>query len=129
MNIMLPKVLVVDDEAGLLLSLVAFLEDENFDVQGASSGEDALEILNEHTIDVVIVDMRLPGIDGNEVILRAKKDGIKAKFIIHTGSTDYQLPLELKQLGFKQEHIFLKPLDNLQHLSDAVRKICQNAAL
>ncbi len=69
----LPKVLIVDDETSLLNSLMAFFEDEDFDVTGASSGEEALETLSKEHFDAVIIDMRLPGIDGNEVILQAKK--------------------------------------------------------
>lgn len=119
----LPKILIVDDEKGLLNSLMAFFEDEEFDVTGATSGEEALEILAEKEIDAVIVDMRLPGIDGNEVILQSKQRGCKAQFLIHTGSTDYRLPTSLKELGFKQEHIFLKPLPDLRALSETVKKM------
>lgn len=119
----LHKILIVDDEAGLLYSLMAFFEDENFDVKGASSGEEALEILKEEDVDAVIVDMRLPGIDGNEVILQAKDLGSKAKFLIHTGSTDYKLPTSLIDLGYRQEHIFLKPLADLSILTETVKNI------
>lgn len=120
---LLHKILIVDDETGLLHSLMAFFEDEDFDVKGASSGEEALEILKKEDIDAVIVDMRLPGIDGNEVILQAKELGSKAKFLIHTGSTDYKLPTSLIDLGYRQEHIFLKPLADLSILTETVKKI------
>lgn len=119
----LHKILIVDDETGLLYSLMAFFEDENFDVKGASSGEEALEILKEEDVDAVIVDMRLPGIDGNEVILQAKELGSKAKFLIHTGSTDYKLPTSLIELGYRQEHIFLKPLADLNILTKSVKEL------
>lgn len=123
MQATLHKILIVDDEAGLLYSLMAFFEDENFDVKGASSGEEALEILKREDVDAVIVDMRLPGIDGNEVILQAKELGSKAKFLIHTGSTDYKLPTSLIDLGYRQEHIFLKPLADLSILTETVEKL------
>ncbi len=117
----LHKILIVDDETGLLYSLMAFFEDENFDVKGASSGEEALEILKKEDVDAVIVDMRLPGIEGNEVILQAKELGSRAKFLIHTGSTDYKLPASLIDLGYRQEHIFLKPLADLSILTETVK--------
>lgn len=119
----LHKILIVDDEIGLLYSLKAFFEDENFDVKGASSGEEALEILKKEDVDAVIVDMRLPGIDGNEVILQAKELGSKAKFLIHTGSTDYKLPTSLIDLGYRQKHIFLKPLADLCILTETVKEM------
>lgn len=78
----LPTVLIVDDEPGLLRSLMAFFEDENFSVAGAKSGEEALQLLNKEQFDAVILDMRLPGIDGNEVVLQAKQ-GVHSQ-IFHT---------------------------------------------
>ena len=116
------RILVVDDEPGLLYSLIAFLEDEEYLADGASSGEEALFMLKQKSYDAVIVDIRLPGIDGNEVILKARESGCIAPFLIHTGSTDYQLTTSLKKLGFTQDDIFLKPLPNLNILCQALRK-------
>ncbi len=117
------RILVVDDEPGLLKSLVAFLEDDDFIVFSASSGETALKILEQEDMDAVIVDMRLPGIDGNEVILTAHEMGSTAHFLIHTGSTDYHLPDSLKRLNFPKEHIFLKPLPDITILSETIRNL------
>lgn len=114
------KILVVDDEASLLFSLIAFLEDENFIVTGASTGEEALELLKNEAFDAAIVDMRLPGIDGNEVILRAHETGYHTRFLIHTGSTDYQLPSSLINIGYGPEDIFLKPISDLGLLTEAL---------
>ena len=116
------RFLVVDDEPGLLYSLIAFLEDEGYQVDGAPSGEKALSMLKQNSYDAVIVDIRLPGIDGNEVILRARKSGCNAPFLIHTGSTDYQLTTSLKNLGFCQADILLKPLTDLNILCRALSK-------
>ena len=67
------RVLVVDDEEMILLNLAVFLEDDGFTVFSASSGEAALELLSRETVDVAIVDIRLPGMDGNTLILEAHK--------------------------------------------------------
>lgn len=114
------KILIVDDEPGLLFSLMAFLEDEGFHVQGTSSGEEALSLLQEEAFDAAIVDVRLPGKDGDDVILEAIETGCTANFIIHTGSADYQLPISLKKLGFTQEDIFLKPISDLDIICQAL---------
>lgn len=116
------RILIVDDEPGLLYSLIAFLEDKGYQVDGASSGEDALFMLKQNYYNAVIVDIRLPGIDGNEVIRKARKSGYHGPFLIHTGSTDYQLPTSLKNLGFCQDDILLKPLTDLNILCRALRK-------
>jgi len=119
------KILIIDDEICLLKSLVAFFEDEGFTVRWAVSGEDGLEILKFEQMDAVIVDMRLPGIDGNETVVKAHALQPSLQFFIHTGSTDYQLPQPLRELGISLDAIFLKPLTDLSILSQAVRGACQ----
>ncbi len=117
------RVLIIDDEITLLYSLIAFFEDEGFDACGAASGEEALQLLNHHAADAVIVDMRLPGMDGNETIVKAHQLLPRARFIIHTGSTDYRLPAILRELVDPAD-IFLKPLPDLTVLAAAVRRLC-----
>ena len=114
------RILIIDDEPGLLFSLAAFLEDEGYAVEGVSSGEDALHFLKTSKFDAVIIDIRLPGKDGNEVMLEALKDGCQARFLIHTGSSDYQIPQALAAQGITKDDIFLKPLADLEILSQAL---------
>ncbi len=115
------KILLIDDEPGLLYSLTAFLEDEGYQVQSTSTGEEALNNLKYDHFDAVIIDIRLPGKDGNEVILEAIESGCKACFLIHTGSADYQLPQALETYGITQNDIFLKPLADLDVLCQALK--------
>ena len=117
------KILLVDDEERLLRNLTYFFEDEGYEVFTASSGEEALEILHQETIEVAVVDMRLPGMDGNEVIRQAKAANLLHKFIIHTGSTDYRLPDDLQALGLDEKHVFLKPLTEMAILSKAIKDL------
>ena len=114
------KILLIDDEPGLLFSLTAFLEDEGYHVQSTSTGEDALKNIQNDDFDAVIIDIRLPGMDGNEVMLEAIRSGCQARFIIHTGSADYQLPRALETYGISQSDIFLKPLADLDILCQAL---------
>jgi CheY-like chemotaxis protein len=58
------RILVVDDEAPLLMTLVANLELEGFDVMEAKNAAQALEILERHRFDVVLSDIRMPGMNG-----------------------------------------------------------------
>lgn len=114
------RILIVDDEPGLLFSLTAFLEDEGYQVEGTSSGEDALHFLKSSYYDAVVIDIRLPGKDGNEVMLDALQSGCRARFLIHTGSSDYQIPQALASQGISEKDIFLKPLADLEILSQAL---------
>lgn len=113
-------VLVVDDEIMIRVNLMAYLEDEGFDVQCAESGEDALELLRSQRFDVGIIDMRLPGMDGNAFILRAHALDAHMRFIIHTGSTEYSLPNELIELGLNSRDVLLKPIADMNILVEAV---------
>ncbi len=117
------KVLVVDDDEPVRSSLVNFLEDEGFDPVPAKSGEQALEIAQSQEFHVAIVDMRLPGIDGDTVVIEVKKIQPHMQFLIYTGSDDYYPNVTLRGMGMKTDHVFYKPLRNLKVLSDAVRKL------
>ena len=59
-----PNILLVDDEEALRLVVAERLTDEGFDVVEAASGEAALEQLQRFAFDVIISDLRLPGLDG-----------------------------------------------------------------
>ena len=81
-------VLIVDDEEMVRENLEAYLEDEGFRIVTASSGEAALELLADINPDVGIIDMRLPGLSGNDFILRAHALRPHLRYLIHTGSTN-----------------------------------------
>ena len=112
----MPKatLLIVDDEETILFNLISFFEDEGYVVHGAKSGEDGLEMLQKHQIDLAVVDMRLPGIDGNTFIKRAQQMFPALRYIIHTGSTDYTIPKVLTELGLTADQVLFKPVLNTQ---------------
>jgi two-component system KDP operon response regulator KdpE len=66
------RVLVVDDDAQILRALRTSLNARGYEVQTAPNGETALEILSRDNVDLVILDLGLPGIDGHEVIRRVR---------------------------------------------------------
>jgi len=117
------KVLVVDDEVSVCQSLVGFLEDSDFDVNSASSGEEALELAKKEYFDVAIVDLRLPGISGDALILKAHQLVPDLRFIIHTGSVGYRLSEDLKQIGMLPDHVYMKPMDDLNELVKGIKKL------
>jgi DNA-binding response OmpR family regulator len=67
------KILVVDDEPGVRNSLKEILEQEGHQVTAAASGEEALAVLSEDVFDLVLVDLKMEGIDGLEVMAQVKK--------------------------------------------------------
>lgn len=107
-----PRILIVDDEERIRQLLADYLDDfEEFDIRIAPSGEKALEKLAAKTADVAVVDMRLPGMSGEEFITRAGERKLCRFFLLHTGSMDYKLAKALKDLGMTREDVFLKPSD------------------
>lgn len=66
------RVMIVDDEIEYLETLMKRMKKRNIDVRGASSGEEALSELERQSVDVVILDVKMPGIDGMEVLQRIK---------------------------------------------------------
>lgn len=120
---MIKKIIIIDDEESVLKNLTAFFEDESFEVLTASTGEEGLDLLLKSDVSFAIVDIRLPGIDGNTVIIKTLAKRPEVNFIIHTGSSDYIIPDELKDAGFTKESVFFKPITDLNILLNAVNKV------
>lgn len=120
-------VLVVDDEPIIRENIASFLEDEDFVVREAGSSEQALAILDRENVDIGIVDIRLPGIDGNAFIQAAHRVKPAMKFLIHTGSVEYCLPAELRALGISDEAVLRKPIGNMDMLLEAIATLIEDS--
>jgi CheY-like chemotaxis protein len=123
---MTPRVLVVDDEPLIVHNLRAFLEDDGIPVASASSAEEAIaRIEGGEDYDVCIMDLRLPGIDGNRAVqtLHARRPSLK--FVIHTGSSNYVIPTELRAMGIDDAQLFRKPVADMRPLVDMVRRLAR----
>ncbi|OGT01081.1 MAG: two-component system response regulator [Gallionellales bacterium RIFCSPLOWO2_12_FULL_59_22] len=84
----LPRILVVDDEAFILSSLQRLLRNSGFEVLTADSGTAGLAVLERETIDVVISDMRMPGMTGAEFLEQTFSRWPNVKRILLTGYAD-----------------------------------------
>jgi DNA-binding NarL/FixJ family response regulator len=118
---MSPRVLVVDDEPFIVTGLRVFLEDEGMQVGSAGSGEEAVDIVrNDSGFNVCIIDIRLPGMNGDATIRALHEICPDLKFIIHTGSTDYTIPDDLRKLGIDERQLFAKPQMDMMPLAETV---------
>jgi DNA-binding NtrC family response regulator len=115
------RVLIVDDEESIRRSLKAYLEDEGYEVVDVGKGEEGLNALAQEPADVAIVDMRLPGMDGNAFVEQAHKLLPGMTFFIYTGSVGYKPPLSLQAIGVGEQHVFKKPLGDIAKLVDAMK--------
>ena len=116
-------VLTVDDEEGVRLNLVAYLEDEGYDMIEAESGERGLALLEERPARVALVDMRMGGMDGNAFIVEAHRRWPAMRFIVFTGSAGYEPPPEVRAAGVSARELFIKPLDDMGVLAAAVARL------
>ncbi len=91
------RILVVDDESGIRELVGTYLRNEGFDVDEAIDGEDALERFREHPHDLVVLDLRLPGIDGYDVLREIRRDSAAYVILLTARSeeTDKLIGLEL----------------------------------
>lgn len=102
-------ILVVDDEPNMLRTLADIFRDEGFDVSAAASGEQAIEMSAAHSYDVVLMDVRMPGIDGVEAFRRIRESQPSIPVVMMSAySVDHLMNDALKEgvVAFLQ-----KPLD------------------
>jgi DNA-binding NtrC family response regulator len=88
------KVLVVDDERDFLESLVRRLKRRSLDATGVTSGEAALEHLEQHKADVVVLDVKMPGMNGIEALRLIKQSHPEVEVILLTGHASVESGVE-----------------------------------
>ena len=93
------KILVVDDEAGIRLQLTAILIEEGYSAEAADSGDEAIEILRNHHFDLVITDLRMPGIDGMELLRQVKEDYPNTIVVMITAQGSERIAVEAIKVG------------------------------
>lgn len=117
------RILVIDDENSIRESLSEFFRDYNLETESVASAEEGLDILTRKHFDLVVVDIRLPGINGDQFVSAAHKLNPQLKFIIHTGSVHFRITPELSAIGLTKNEVFLKPVFELEQLLDRVRAL------
>ena len=93
------KVIVIDDEPAIRQILAAFLVKEGYDVLQAQNGQEALEYLSKGEIQVAICDIRMPIIDGIELMSRVRSAGIDTNFIMMTAFGSMDTAIEAIKAG------------------------------
>lgn len=103
-------ILIVDDEKNYTLILAAVLEDAGFETLTANSGPEALESLSESDVDLVLTDMKMPSMDGIDLLERIKKEDADLPVIMMTAHGTVEKAVEAMQKG--AYNYILKPFDN-----------------
>jgi predicted PurR-regulated permease PerM len=105
------RILFVDDEEQILKSIVRLFRTTNYEVLIASDGSKALELLKTEEVDLIISDMRMPFMDGTELLQKVKELYPKMIRIILSGYADEKLILKAIQNNVAKIYIF-KPWEN-----------------
>jgi len=95
----MPKLLIVDDELDVREFAKNFFKRRKIEVTTAESGELALDALSKDNFDLVILDVRMGGIDGIETLRRLRQSGNKIDVIMVTGADDDETTSAAKNLG------------------------------
>jgi DNA-binding NtrC family response regulator len=93
------QLLIVDDEERFLNTTKILMEKRGVATFTATNGMDALRVMDEHRIDVVILDVKMPGIDGVEVLRRTKQKHPLVEIIMLTGHASVESAVEGLKLG------------------------------
>ncbi|WP_226645432.1 sigma-54-dependent transcriptional regulator [Mesobacillus subterraneus] len=120
------RLLVVDDEQDLLELLVRRLKRKGFDVDSAGTAEDALELVKTNEYDIGVYDIRLPGMDGIELLKETKKIQPDIEVLILTGHGTIDTAIEAMKVGAFD--YITKPY-NLSELELTIGKAVENKAL
>lgn len=123
------KVLVVDDQVGIRVLLVEVFSTEGYETYQASNGKAALQIVREKRPDLVLLDMKIPGMDGLEILKQIREFDPSIKVIMMTAYGELAMIRKATDLGALIH--FTKPFDidelraavnhELQHPKDRMK--------
>jgi YesN/AraC family two-component response regulator len=116
---MTQQVLIVDDEAGIRKVLGITLEDSGYGVVTAESGEEALRLFRELRPAIVLTDIKMPGMDGIQVLKVIKKEDPDTEVIMITGHGDMELAIQ--SLKYEATDFITKPI-NTDSLEIALKR-------
>jgi DNA-binding NtrC family response regulator len=93
------KLLIVDDETRFLNAIATRLSKRGFEVRTAENGEDAINLARTEKFDIALLDLKMPGMDGGEVLGVLKEEHEFLEAIILTGHGSLESAVELTKLG------------------------------
>ncbi|WJN61564.1 two-component system response regulator RssB [Pseudomonas sp. SO81] len=121
------KLLIIDDDEVVRASLAAYLDDSGFQVLQAGNGLQGLEVFEREQPDVIICDLRMPQIDGLELIRRINVINSEIPVIVVSGAGVMSDAVEALRLGAAD--YLIKPLEDLAVLEHSIRRALDRSQL
>src|SRR5262245_52966634 len=116
-----PTILIVDDDAAIRGLLVEWLRDAGYQCVPASGASEALALIDEHTVDVALLDIRMPGEDGIWLARRLRERHDDLGLIMVTGWQSFDAAVEGMRLGVRD--YLLKPFTRRELLDSVLRAV------
>ena len=122
------KILIIEDEEPIRRVLVRILkeEDDNFVIHEASDGKLGLDLLNNESFDLVLCDIKMPKVDGIDLLQRTRKNNSTIPFIMLTGHGNIETAVESMKLG---AYDFISKPPDLNRLINSVRNALEKKEL
>ena len=119
------KIVVVEDEMLVKKGLILTTDWQKFNcevVGDAANGMEGIEVIGRMQPDIVITDVRMPGLDGIKMIEALKKEACKSEFIIISGYSEFEYARQAVKLGVRD--FLVKPIDD-EDLENALKNTCE----
>ncbi len=126
-SVQIGKVLVVDDEETMRRSLADILRLEGYQVQAVSSGEAAVDLLRKDTFDVILLDIKMPGMDGLEVLRTVARIAPETMVILLTAHGSLESAVEA--VRYQAHDYLVKPATTQQILNSVTKAIGRRTEL
>ena len=122
------KILIIEDEEPIRRVLVRILtdEDSSFEIHEASDGKEGLELIKNDSYDLVLCDIKMPKVDGIELLQRTRKTNSTIPFIMLTGHGNIETAVESMKLG---AYDFISKPPDLNRLINSVRNALEKKEL
>jgi len=121
------KILIIDDETAIMHSLADYLEDMEYQTLVAENGRIGLKLFEENNVDLVLVDLKMPEVDGFEVLSSIAKSSPETPLIAISGTGNISDAVDALHMG--AWNYLLKPIENLSVLSHAVTGALEKSRL
>ena len=119
------RILVVDDDVTIREVIKDFLVEMDYEIDVAANGEEAVLAVKKHVPRLIIMDLNLPDMNGEDLIRRIAQSYSGIRFVIHTGVSSYSPSEDLKKIGITRENILLKPFRHIKDLNDIITQILE----
>jgi CheY-like chemotaxis protein len=116
----------IDDEVEFTKAIEQFFSPRGYTVHVAVTGPSGLQLIDEHHPDVVLVDLKLPGMDGDEILQRVRQRYPKMQVIVITAYNDGGKTRD-RLLALGAYAHFDKPLSSLRDLADTIKRALSGA--